>query len=74
MNFVLNIANYNAIEQFAPLVELNLHAHGMNDILAFSGGNKLMEFYTSDTSLLANIQPKENAAYFITGVIPIDSL
>ena len=74
LNLVLNIKNYNAIEQHAPLMELNLHAQGMNDILAFSNGNKLMEFYTSNTSLCANITPTENTAYFITGVIPIDKL
>ena len=74
MNFALNITNYNAIEQDMALIELNLHAHGMNDILAFSYDNRLIEFYTLDTSLCANILPTGNITYFITGVIPINSL
>lgn len=74
MNFVLNINNKNAIEQNIPLIELNIHTHGMYDILAFSGDYKLMEFYTSDTSLCVNIIPTDNVSYFINGVISINSL
>ena len=75
LNFALNITNCNAIEQNMALIELNLHAHGMSDILAFSYANSnLIEFYTSDTSLCVNVQPTENIAYFVTGVIPINSL
>lgn len=74
MNFVLIITNKNAIEQDIPLIGLNLHAHGMNDVLAFSGDYKLMEFYTLETSLCVNIIPTDNVAYFINGAIPINSL
>lgn len=74
MNFVLNITNCNAIEQNIPLIELNLRSDEKNDVLAFSADHKLMEFYTLETSLCVNIMPTENVAYFINGVISINSL
>ena len=74
LNLALNITNYSAIEQDMALIELNLHAQGMNDILAFSYDNRLIEFYTLDTSLCANVLPTGNISYFMTGVIPINSL